>query len=179
MPSIKILEEKKQVVSKLSEKFKQAKSIIFADYRGLTVSQDTEMRTELRRAGVEYKVVKNSITKFALKDNNISELDEFFNSPTAVAMSYDDPVAPAKVLTQFTKKFKEISIKIGIVDGKVVNIDGIKALAELPPKEVLISRVLGGFKAPINGFANVLNGNLRGLVIVLNAIAESKTKAEA
>lgn len=177
MPSEKILQQKKEVVKELSGKIKSAKSIVLADYRGLTVEQDTELRNALRKAGVDYKVVKNTLTRFAAKENGLDGLDKYLNGPTAMAVSETDPVAPAKVLAEYAKKYDKLEIKAGVVEGKVIDVSGVKALAELPPREVLIARVLGGFNAPISGFVNVLNGNLRGLVVALNAIAEKKAEA--
>lgn len=177
MPSNKILEQKKQVVSELSEKIKSAQSMVFADYRGLTVEQDTELRNALRKAGVEYKVVKNTLTSLAVKENGLEGLDPFLNGPTALALSSTDAVAPAKVLSEYAKKYEKLELKVGVVEGKVIDINGIKALAELPSREVLIAKVLGGFNAPISGFVNVLNGNIRGLAVALNAIAEQKANA--
>ncbi|MDF2523287.1 MAG: ribosomal protein [Clostridiales bacterium] len=174
MPSEKILQQKKEVVQEISEKIKAAKAMVFADYRGLTVEQDTELRNALRKAGVEYKVVKNTLTKFAAKENGLEGLDSFLNGPTAMAVSATDPVAPAKVLAEFAKKYEKLELKVGVVEGKVIDEAGIKALAELPPREVLIAKVLGGFNAPISGLVNVLNGNIRGLVVALNAIAEKQ-----
>ena len=177
MPSEKILQLKKETVKELSEKVKAAKSMVLADYRGLTVEQDTALRSALRKAGVEYKVVKNTLTRFAMKENGFDGLDSYLSGPTALAISDSDPVAPAKVLSEFAKKYEKLELKAGIVEGKIIDVDGIKALAELPPREVLIARVLGGFNAPISGLVNVLNGNIRGLVVALNAIAEKKAEA--
>jgi len=177
LPSEKVLQQKKEVVKELSEKIKGAKSMVFADYRGLTVEQDTELRNALRSAGIDYKVVKNTLTRFAMKENGLVGLDSYLNGPTAMAVSDTDPVAPAKVLAEYAKKYEKLELKAGVVEGKVIDVAGIKALAELPSREVLIARVLGGFNAPISGFVNVLNGNLRGLVVALNAIAEQKAQA--
>ena len=174
MPSNKVLEQKKQVVAELTEKVKAAQSIVFADYRGLTVEQDTELRNALRAAGVEYKVVKNTLTSLAVKQNGLEGLDPYLNGPTSMALSSTDAVAPAKVLSDYAKKFDKLELKVGVVEGKLIDLEGIKALAELPSREVLIAKVLGGFNAPISGFVNVLNGNMRGLVVALNAIAEQK-----
>jgi len=179
VPSEAKLQRKKEIVKELSEKIANAKSIVFADYRGLTVEQDTQMRKALREAGIEYKVVKNTLVKFALKENGHDGIDEYFNSPTAMALSDSDPVAPAKIISEYAKKFESLEIKTGIVEGKVVDINAIKELADLPSREVLIAKVLGGFNAPISGLVNVLNGNIRGLVVALNAIAEKKAAANA
>lgn len=177
MPSNKILEQKKQVVQELTDKVKSAQAIVLADYRGLTVEQDTALRNALRAAGVDYKVVKNTLTSLAMKANGLGDLEGFLNGPTAMAVSSNDAVAPAKVLAEFAKKFEKLELKVGVVEGKIIDVDGIKALAELPSREVLIAKVLGGFNAPIAGFANVLNANLTGLVVALNAIAEQKANA--
>lgn len=177
MSSEKVLQQKKEIVQQLANKIKVSKSMVFADYRGLTVEQDTELRTALRNAGIDYKVVKNTLTKFAMKENGIDGLDSYFNGPTSMAVSETDIVAPAKVLAEFAKKFEKLELKVGVVEGKIIDVNGIKALAELPSREVLISRVLAGFNAPISGFVNVLNGNIRGLVVALNAIAKQKAEA--
>jgi len=171
LPSEKVLQEKKGIVKELSDKVKSAKSIVLADYRGLTVEQDTALRSALRKAGVDYKVVKNTLTRFAMKQNGYESIDSYLNGPTAMAISDTDPVAPAKVLSEFAKKYDKLELKAGIVEGRVIDVNGIKALADLPSREVLIARVLGGFNAPLSGFVNVLNGNIRGLVV---AIAEQK-----
>jgi len=177
MPSESILQQKKEVVKALSEKISSAKAMVFADYRGLTVEQDTELRSALRKAGVEYRVVKNTLTKLAAKETGLEELDPFLSGPTALALSDSDPVAPAKILSEYAKKFEKLELKVGVVEGKIIDINGIKALADLPPREVLIAKVLGGFNAPISGLVNVLNANIRGLVVALNAIREQKENA--
>lgn len=177
MPSGKVLNEKKKVVLELTQKIKDAKSLVLADYRGLTVEQDTELRNALRKAGVDYKVVKNTLTNFAMKENGLGDIENYLNGPTAMAISTTDPVAPAKVLSEFAKKYDKLELKAGVVEGKVIDLEGVKALAELPPREVLIARVLGSFNAPISGLVNVLNGNIRGLVVALNAIAEKRAEA--
>lgn len=177
MPKEKTISQKREVVDGISQKMKAAKAIVFADYRGLTVEQDTELRSALRKAGVEYKVVKNTLTRFAANENGLEGLDTYLNGPTAMASSESDPVAPAKVLNEYAKKYEKLELKVGVVEGRIIDIEGIKALAELPPREVLIARALGGFNAPISGFVNVLNGNLRGLVVALKAIADQKESA--
>ncbi len=175
MPNDKVLEQKKAMVEEIAQKLERAAAGVFVDYRGLTVEQDTKLRNELREAGVEYKVVKNSIIRFAAEKQGLGELDPFLNGPTSMALSYTDAVAPAKVLSKFAKENDVFEIKTGFVDGKVVGLDEISSLAELPSKEVLVAKALGGLNAPISGFVNVLNANLRGLAIVLNAIAEQKS----
>lgn len=177
MPKESTLKQKRAVIDALSEEIKGAQAVIFADYRGLTVQEDTELRSALRKAGIEYKVVKNTLTRFAVKENGFEGLEDVLSGPTSMATSAEDPVAPAKILNDFAKKNDKFEIKAGILEGKVIGIDEIKALADLPSREVLIAKALGGLNAPIAGFANVLNANLTGLVRALNAIAEKQATA--
>lgn len=177
MPKEITLNQKRKVVEDISKRIKSSKAIIFADYRGLTVEQDTEMRSAMRKAGINYTVVKNTLTRFAVKENGLDDITPYLVGPTSMASSETDPVAPAKVLNEYAKKFNMLEIKVGIVEGKVVDLKGIKALAELPPREVLIAKALGGLNAPISGLVNVLSGNIRGLVVALKAISELKANA--
>jgi large subunit ribosomal protein L10 len=174
MPSAKVLEKKKQDVQELSSKLKDATAIMFADYRGLTVEQDTELRNAFRSANVEYRVVKNSITRFAAQEVGITGLEEYLNGPTSIAISIDDPIAPAKILADFSKKYSNLEFKVGVLDGVILDFNKVKELAELPSRDELIAKVVGTLNAPITGLVNVLNGNMRGLVVALNAIAEQK-----
>ena len=128
MQSEKILQKKKEQVIELSQKLKEAKSIILADYRGLTVEQDTKLRKELREAGVEYRVVKNSILSFAAKESNLEGLQEFFKGPTAIAISSTDEVAPSKILDKYAKEFNNLELKAGVVEGNIIDVEGIKEL---------------------------------------------------
>ena len=174
MPSEKILTKKKSEVADLSEKIKKAQSFVLADYRGINVQDDTQLRNELRKANVEYKIVKNTLTRFAAKENGLDGLIPHLEGPTAIAISYTDPLAPAKILNEYSIKNAKFQIKAGYVEGKVIDIEGIKNLASIPSREVLIAKMLGSLNAPITGFVNVLNGNIRGLVVALNAIAEKQ-----
>lgn len=174
MPSESALKEKQGIVKGINERLGKAKSAILVDYRGLTVEEDTDLRNRLRKANIEYKVIKNTYLVFAAKDNGFDELVPFLNGPTAIAISYDDEIAPSKILYEYSKDNEKLELKAGIVDGKIVNANDIMVLASLPPKEVLIAQVLGGMKAPMAGLVNVLNANIRGLVVALNAIAEQK-----
>ncbi len=174
MPSEKTLNKKKNEVAELSDKIKKAQAFVLADYRGINVEDVTNLRNELRKAEVEYKVIKNTLTRFAAKENGLDGLLPHLEGPTAIAISYTDPVAPAKILNEYAKKHENFKLKVGYVEGNVIDENGVKALANIPPREVLISKVLGGFNAPIAGFVNVLNANIRGLVVALNAIAEKQ-----
>jgi len=175
MPNAKVLETKKQIVQEMSEKMKTASAGVIVDYKGITVADDTKLRSDLRKAGVEYAVVKNTLTSFAAKEAGLDGLCECLNGTTAMAISMNDPVAAAKILSEYAKKNDNFKIKAGFVEGKLIDESGVKSLASLPPREVLIAKVLGGFNAPISGLVNVLNGNIRGLVVALQAIADQKS----
>lgn len=156
MPSQKILEEKKQIVSSLAEQLKTAVSGVLVDYCGLTVEQDTQLRNKLREAGVEYKVIKNTLTRFAAKEVGFDELDSVLNGPTSLAISMTDEVTPAKVLAEFAKTNEQLEIKAGFLDGKVLSIDEVKKLAATPNRETLIAKLLGSLNAPISNLARTL-----------------------
>lgn len=168
------LQAKSQNVEEIKEKIDRAQSVVLVDYRGLNVDQLTELRSEYRKAGVEYKVYKNTMMRFAFKDAGLEEFNEYLKGPSAIAFGYDDPVQVAKITSKFAKENDKLEIKAGIVDGKIIDIDGVNNLASLPSREVLIAQVLGGLNSPIQGFANVLQGTIRGLATVLNAIAEKQ-----
>nr|WP_244969248.1 50S ribosomal protein L10 [Tissierella praeacuta] len=168
------LQAKSQNVEEIKEKISRAQSVVVVDYRGLNVEQLTELRSRYRKAGVEYKVYKNTMMRFAFKDSGLEEFNEFLKGPNAVAFGYDDPVQVAKITSDFAKENDKLEIKAGIVDGKIIDVNGVKDLANLPPREVLVAQALGGLNAPIQGFANVLQGTIRGLAVVLNAIAEKQ-----
>jgi large subunit ribosomal protein L10 len=165
---------KEAKVNEVAERIKKSQSVVLVDYRGLTVEEDTNLRNELRKAGVYYEVIKNSIVERATKQTNTEDFIKYLAGPSAFAFGMNDPVAPAKVLADFIKKTKKMEVKGGIVNGKVVNADGVKALAELPPREVLIAKLLGSMNAPITGLVTALSGNIRNLLYALNAVAEKK-----
>ena len=156
MPSAKVLEQKKETVAALIEKLKTAQAGVLVDYRGLTVSEDTELRAKLREAGVEYKVVKNTLTRFAAKEVGFDELDEALNGPTSLALGFDDPVAPAKVISDFAKQNENLEIKAGFLDGKVISLDEIKTLANTPSRDTLIAKIMGSLNAPVSNLVRTL-----------------------
>lgn len=174
MPSEKILEQKQKTVALLTEKLNSSCTGVIVNYKGITVEQDTKLRKELREAGADYMVVKNTLLHLALKDAGIDGLDYVLEGTTALAISKDDYVSSAKILSKFAETSKKFEIKAGFVDRGAIDAAGVKELASLPSKEVLVSRVLAGFNAPISGFVTVLNGTLKGLVVALNAIAEKQ-----
>lgn len=157
MPSAKVLESKKEIVAQLTERLEKAQAGVIADFRGLTVAQDTELRTKLREAGVEYTIVKNTLTRFAANAVGLGELDSVLHGPTALATSADDVVAPAKVLVEFAKNNEQLEIKAGFVDGKVISVDEVKVYASIPNKETLIAKMLGSLQAPIGNLARTLD----------------------
>lgn len=167
MPSEKILNNKKAKVSELAEKLKEAKSVVLADYRGLTVEQDTQLRKELREAGVEYKVMKNSIINFAAKESNLEGLGEYLQGPTAIAISSTDEVAPSKILAKYAKQFDKLELKGGMVEGNIIDINGVMELASTPSREELLAKLIGSLQSP-----------LYGLAIALNAIAEKQEQPQ-
>jgi len=172
-------ERKEQVVGEIKQKLDSSSAVILTDYRGLNVSQVTRLRAELRKADVEYKVLKNTLTSLAAHELDLAGLDTFLTGPTAIAFSKEDPVAPAKILTKFAKEFKVLEIKGGLLDGKIIDSASIKALADLPGREELLAQVLRGMLSPLSGLANVLNGPIRNLVYVLEAVRKQKAGAEA
>ena len=163
----------KEIVKDIQGKLEAATSVVITDYRGLNVSQATALRKELREAGVEYRVLKNTLTRLAAKEAGIEGLDDTLTGPNAIAFS-SDAVSAAKVLSKFAKENKELEIKGGVLEGKVVGLDEIKALADLPSREVLLSMVLRSMQGPLTNFASVLNAPLRDFAGVLNAVKEQK-----
>ena len=158
MPNAKVLESKKAVVEALTGKIKEATSVVFVDYKGITVAQDAELRTQFREAGVEYSVVKNTLTRFATKEIG-SDFDEVLNGTTAMASTTGDPIAPARIVCEFAKKnkLKTLSIKGGVVEGSVLTAAELNGFGELPSKNALVASVLGTFLAPISSLAFVLD----------------------
>ncbi len=166
--------EKQKEVEKFSEKMQKSKSCIFADYRGLTVAQMTDLRQKLYQEKSTINVVKNRLAKRAIKSLSIEGLDEFFKGPTAVASSYADPVSPAKILVKFAKDNEKLKIKAGYMDGKILDLNIIRELASLPSREILLAKMLGSMSAPATNLVGVLSALPRQLVQVINAIKEQK-----
>ena len=168
------LEAKKQVVEEIKQKIQNSKSVVFVDYKGLTVAEVSELRNKFRAAGVEYKVYKNTLVRKAMNELGVTAFDNDLNGPTATALSPDEAAA-AKIFAEAVKAMPEKIIpKSAYVDNAYVDAKGIKALASMPSKEELIAKMLGSMQAPISNFAGVLSAMLRGVVIALNAIAEKK-----
>lgn len=156
MPSVKVLEEKKAVVASLTEKIKAATAGVIVSYQGITVDKDTEMRSALRKAGIEYKVYKNSITGRACEDAGYAGVKDYLSGMTAIAITTGDEVAPAKILKEYAGKIDAFSIKCGFVDGNVIDADSVNALADVPSKPILVGKMLGTMMSPVQKLASVL-----------------------
>ena len=156
MPSNKILEEKKQVVEDLAAKLQTAAAGVLVKYEGITVAEDTELRAALRKSGVEYTVMKNTLTGRACDIAGYGEMKEHLSGMTAIAISQDDPIAPAKIMKQYADKISTFEIKAGFVDGGVLDQAGVISLAETPSKEVLIGKMMGSLQSSLYSFAYVL-----------------------
>ena len=165
---------KEIIVEQLTEKFNNAKSAILTDYRGLIVVVMTELSDKLREAGVDYKVSKNTLAFLAAKEAGYEEIKEHLSGPTAIAFSNEDPVAPAKVLADFAEDHENLEIKSGLVEGDLIDVDGVEALADIPSREVLLGQIARNMKAPISGLVRSLNYPLQSLVYALNAIKDEK-----
>ena len=158
MPNAKVLESNKAIVSALADKLQNATSAVFVDYKGITVAQDTELRKKFREAGVEYTVVKNTLTRFAANNAGYNQFDEILNGTTSLASTTGDPIAPARIISEFAKKNKNVlKIKGGFVEGSVMSADQLMGFGELPSKDALVAQVLGTFLAPISSLAFVLS----------------------
>ena len=175
MPSNKILEEKKQVVEALAAKLQTAAAGVLVKYEGIKVSEDTELRVALRKAGVEYTVMKNTLTGRACDIAGYGEMKEYLNGMTAIAFSQDDPIAPAKIMKQYADKIKSFEIKAGFVDGGVLDQAGVEALAATPSKEVLIAKMMGSLQSSLYGFAYAL----QAIIDKANGGEESAEEAPA
>ena len=150
------VELKQPIVAEISEVIKDAQSVVLVDYRGLTVEEDTALRKQLREAGVNYKVYKNTLMNFAFKGTDFEALAPYLNGPSAIAVSTDDATAPARVIAEFAKKAKNLEIKAGVVEGDLYDAKGMQAIASIPSRDVLISKLLGSLQSPISNFARVI-----------------------
>lgn len=171
--------EKAGKVAELKDLLTSSKGVVLVDYCGLTVAEDTELRSKMREAGVKYMVAKNTFIRIAAQKACIEGLDAYLEHNTAVAFSAEDPVAPAKILNDFSKDHKALEIKAGVLDGKVIGLDEVKAVAELPSREELLAKLVGSMQAPISGLVNVLQGTIRNFVYTLEAVRQKKEQESA
>lgn len=158
---------KQAKIQEIKEKLEKAEAVVLASYQGLNVEEDTELRKKLRETGVEYKVYKNTLVTLAAKELGMDGIVQYLEGPISIAISYDDATAPARILNDFAKTHKKLELKAGIVQGTVYDQAKVQELATIPPKEVLIAKLLGSLKAPMSN-----------LVYLLNAIAEKNGSAE-
>ena len=157
MPSAAILEQKMQIVADVTEKLKNAVAGVVVDYRGITVAQDTQLRKQLREAGVVYKVYKNTMMTRAFKGTEFEGLTEYLEGTNAIAISKEDATAPARIISTFAKECPALELKAGVVEGIVYDAKGITEIANIPSRDVLLSKFLGSIQSPITNFARVLN----------------------
>ncbi|PFG04057.1 50S ribosomal protein L10 [Bacillus sp. es.034] len=163
-----ILDQKKHIVGEISDKLKNSVSTIVVDYRGLDVSEVTELRKQLREAGIEFKVYKNTMVRRAAEEAGLEGLNEFLTGPNAIAFSTEEVVAPAKILNSFAKEHEALEIKTGVIEGTITSVEDVKAIAELPNREGLLSMLLSVLQAPMRNFA-----------LVTKAVADQKEEQGA
>ncbi len=173
------IEKKRQFVADLKKRFEKCKVVILTDYKGLNVQAMTELRARLREAEIEYEVIKNTMLRLASEGTDVEVIKDNFKGPSAVALSFEDPVAPAKILTDFAKDHDKLEIKIGVMGGKVLEADGIKALSSLPSREELLATVLSAMNAVPTSLVTALSDVPRRMVNVLQAIKDQKQEQAA
>jgi large subunit ribosomal protein L10 len=166
--------EKEQIVQELTQRLTDTQATFLADYRGINVEQATQLRRELTQVGVEYRVVKNNLLKLAAQGTPSEALQSFCTGPTAIALSGDDPIAPAKILSKFAKEIDAFELKAGVLSGKLMSVAEIGALAALPSRDELLAKALSSMNAPITNFVGTLAAIPRSLVQVLDAIGQNK-----
>ena len=171
------IDKKKEIVKDLHEKFARSKVVIITDYKGLDVSTINDLRRRLRAHEIEYKVVKNSLLVRAAEETDVALIKDRFKGPSAVALSYDDPIAPAKVLTKFLDEYSQLEIKSGVMDGKVLDLAAIKKISTLPSREELLGQFLSAANGVATSFVRILNAIPVQLLNVLQAIKEQKEAA--
>lgn len=171
------LDKKKEIVKDLHEKFLKSKFIVVTDYKGLDVPTINDLRRRLREHEIEYKVVKNSLLIRAAEETDVAIIKDYFKGPSAIALSYDDPVAPAKVLTKFSNEHKNLEIKTGVMDGKVLDLNAIKTMSTLPSREVLLGQFLSTVNGVATSFVRFLNAVPVQFLNVLQAVKDQKEAA--
>lgn len=176
----KNMEGKVQKVSEIVERLDKSKSMVMVDFKGITVEEITALRVKFREAGVDYVVLKNTLVERALTEKGIEGLHDLLVGPSAFAFGMKDEVAPAKIISEFIEQSKsdKMSIKAGIVEGKVIDKNAVLALSKLPPREVLVAKMMGSLNAPITNFVGVLSATLRSLVYAVDAVRKQKEGIE-
>ncbi|MCR4398978.1 MAG: 50S ribosomal protein L10 [Firmicutes bacterium] len=174
MPNQKAVEDKKRVVRELKESLARSRSAIVTDYRGLDVARMTRLRRSLREAGVEYRVAKNTLIGIAAREAGLEGFHRYLKGPTAIAFGYEDPVTPARLVVGFARENKLPEIKGGLLEGRLIDAEQVKWLADLPGREVLLSRVAGGMRSPLAGLVTVLQSTLRGFVYAVESLRKQR-----
>jgi large subunit ribosomal protein L10 len=167
-------DEKKAIVESMKERLDRASILVLTDYKGMDVSKMTELRHKLYEADIEYKIVKNTLLRRAVKGTEFEVLTDHFKGPSAIALSFDDPVPPAKILTEFSKDNDKFDVKVGALGGKLLSTDDLKALSDLPSKEVLLAKLLSVMNAVPTSLVQALADAPRRLLNVLNAVKDQK-----
>ena len=170
-------EEKIEAVQELRKSIEGSSSLLLTDYRGLTVSEITALRRSLRESGADYKVVKNTLFKLAAEKLADSGVYDLLAGPTAVAFVHNDPIAPAKKIMDFAREHKDLEVKGGYVEGRLLTADQVQALSKIPPKEILLAQLLGSMQSPISGLVGTLQGLMSNLVYTLQAVSDQKAAA--
>ncbi len=171
------LEEKKQIAQDLHEKFSRSKVVIVTEYKGLDVAAISDLRKKLRESGIEYRVAKNTLLERASEGTEAALIKDSFKGPSAIALSYNDPVAPAKVLIKYSESNKKLVIKAGVLNGKVLDFNAIKALSTMPPREIVLAQLLSAMNGVPTAFVRVLNEIPKNFLYVLQAIKNQKEAA--
>ncbi|MBU1172075.1 MAG: 50S ribosomal protein L10 [Proteobacteria bacterium] len=171
------IKQKKEIVTSLHEDLKRSKIVIATDFKGLDVASVTQLRSELTKENIDYRVIKNTLLRRASEDTDVALLRDLFKGPSAIAISYDDPVSPAKILTKFSEANNKLEIKGAVMEGRLLDINGIKALSSLPSREVLLGQLLATMNAVPTGIVQVLAAVPRGFLNALQAIKEQKEAA--
>ncbi len=169
-------EEKGQVIEELKEKFSEAKAVILTDYKGMTVAELSDLRRLLRGGGIDYRVVKNTLARLASEDTPISAAKDVFKGPVGIALGYQDPVMTAKKVLEFSRKNEKLKLSGGVIEGKLYTANEVKTIADLPPREALLSMLAGAFQAPLSKMAAALSATVSSFAYAMNAL---KTKREA
>ncbi|NLA07102.1 MAG: 50S ribosomal protein L10 [Firmicutes bacterium] len=170
---------KTAAVEELKIKLGEAQGVVLVDYRGLNVGSLTNLRRRLDDAGGEFRVVKNTLTTIAAKDVGLEDLEEYLAGPTAIAFAYEDPAEIARIINDFTREFRELSIKGGVLSGRVIGPDDVRSLANLPPRDIMLGHVAAAFAAPMSGFARALSGIVTNLAYAIDAVKRQKEETAA
>lgn len=170
--------QKAQIIDEVTDSFGRAKSVFLADFTGLTVEEMTELRRSFRQAGVEFRVVKNTLARMAAEKSSYGALSRYFEGPTALALAMQDPAAPARIILEYRKKKEKPHVKAFVFEGQMLDPSQLEAIAELPPREVIIGHLLAGLNSPIVRLVGVLQGLLSDLVHTLDAIREKREKEQ-